>query len=57
MKLLANENFPLQSVKILETAGFDIKSVGVDYSGIMDSEVMEIAINEERAIITFVSIR
>ena len=53
MKLLANENFPLQSVKILEAAGFDIKSVGLDYAGIMDSEVMDIAVSEERVIITF----
>jgi len=53
MKLLANENFPLQSIKILESAGFDIKSVGKDYSGILDSEVMDIAIKEERTIITF----
>jgi predicted nuclease of predicted toxin-antitoxin system len=53
MKLLANENFPLLSVKILENSGFDIKSIGQDYSGIFDSEVMEIAIKERRTILTF----
>jgi predicted nuclease of predicted toxin-antitoxin system len=53
MKLLANENFPLQSIKVLKNAGFDIKSIGEDYSGILDSEVIDIAINEERVIITF----
>ena len=53
MKLLANENFPLASVKILVNSGYDITYIGEDYSGILDSEVMEIAINEERTILTF----
>lgn len=53
MKLLANENFPLHSVSILENAGFDIKSIGQDYSGILDSEVIDIAIKEQRTILTF----
>lgn len=43
MKLLANENFPLTSVKILADAGFDIVAVGKDYAGILDSEVIELA--------------
>lgn len=30
MKLLANENFPFSSVKILEKSGFDIIAVGKD---------------------------
>lgn len=53
MKLLANENFPIGSVRILENAGFDIKYIGVDHTGIKDSEVMEIAIKEQRTILTF----
>lgn len=53
MKLLANENFPLTSVKILEKNGFDIKYIGTDCPGITDSEVMNIAINEKRTILTF----
>jgi len=53
MKLLANENFPLASVKILEDAGFDIIAVGKDYAGILDSEVIELAMVEKRAILTF----
>jgi predicted nuclease of predicted toxin-antitoxin system len=53
MKLLANENLPLLSVKILENAGFDIKSIGQDFSGVLDSEVMDIAIKEQRTILTF----
>lgn len=53
MKLLANENFPLSSVKVLNEAGFDITAIGFDLTGILDKEVMEIAINENRTILTF----
>ena len=53
MKLLANENFPLKSVHILQAAGFDIKVVGVEFAGITDRAVIEIAIQEERTILTF----
>ena len=53
MKLLANENFPLDSVKYLSAVGFDIKSIGLDNMSISDREVMNIAINESRIILTF----
>ena len=53
MKLLANENFPLTSVKILKDSGFDIMYIGTDFSGILDSEVMDIAIEQKRTILTF----
>jgi predicted nuclease of predicted toxin-antitoxin system len=53
MKLLANENFPLTSVKIIEKAGFDIIYIGQDFTGILDSEIIDLAIKEERTIITF----
>ena len=53
MRLLANENFPLKSARILEAAGFDIKVMGIEFAGITDREVMEIAIREERTIVTF----
>lgn len=53
MKLLANENFPLTSVLILKEAGFDIKSIGQDFPGIRDDEVIEYAIAENRLILTF----
>lgn len=52
MKFLANENVPLSSIKYLKSAGFDIKSIGLDNQGISDEEVMNIAINESRTIIT-----
>ena len=53
MKLLANENFPLTSIKILKIAGFDIIGIGIDFFGIRDEEVIEIAQNENRTILTF----
>ncbi|MBY0424812.1 MAG: DUF5615 family PIN-like protein [Cytophagales bacterium] len=53
MKLLANENFPLASVVYLRLQGFDILSIGTDNPSIQDSVVMDIAIREERTILTF----
>lgn len=53
MKILANENFPSTSVNLLEKAGHDIKSIGTDNPSISDKEVIDIAISEERTIITF----
>jgi len=53
MKLLANENFPYPSIFYLQKKGFDVLSIGMDNPSIKDSEIMDIAINEERTIITF----
>lgn len=53
MKLLANENFPYKSVYYLKEKGYDVLSIGMDNPGILDSEIMEIAIRENRLIITF----
>jgi predicted nuclease of predicted toxin-antitoxin system len=53
MKLLADENFPKNSIEILANAGFDIISVGSDYLGIEDAEVIQISIEQNRTIITF----
>ena len=53
MKLLANENFPLTSVNVLKNAGFDIKAVGIECSGILDEEVIGFAQKEDRTILTF----
>jgi predicted nuclease of predicted toxin-antitoxin system len=53
MKLLANENFPLKSVVYLKNKGYDISSIGFHAPGITDRAVMEIAIKENRTIITF----
>ena len=53
MKLLANENFPYASIHYLKARGYDILSIGMDNPSIKDSEIMTIAINEERTILTF----
>ena len=53
IKLLANENFPLTSTKFLRSLGFDVLAIGENYSGIKDIEIMEIAIQENRTILTF----
>ncbi len=52
-KLLANENFPYQSISYLVEKGFDVISIGLDNPSILDSEVMLIAMKEERVILTF----
>ena len=53
MKLLANENFPYKSIFYLKAKGHDIISIGMDFPSIKDSEIMMIAITEERTILTF----
>ena len=53
MRILANENMPLASVRLLRDAGFDVKAVGIDMPGITDRDVLKIAAAEQRAIVTF----
>ncbi|MBG1240337.1 DUF5615 family PIN-like protein [Nostoc sp. NZL] len=53
MRFLANENFPLPSVRLLRQAGYDVASVTEDSPGIEDTEVLTRAANEQRVILTF----
>lgn len=53
MKLLADENFPLASVRYLRSKGFDILYIGEENPSILDPEVMRLAIEQERTILTF----
>ncbi len=53
LKFLANENFPKKSVEYLKEKGFDVLSIGIDNPSIKDHEVMDIAIEENRTILTF----
>ncbi len=48
MRLLANENFPLLSVKLIRQTGYDIASITRDSPGIEDIEVLTRAVNEQR---------
>lgn len=53
MKFLADENIPLQSIRLLRQSDFDIVAIGTDHPGVTDRDVLNIAIQEERTILTF----
>ena len=53
MKLLANENIPLESVRSLRVGGHDVVSISERPPGISDESVIQIARTENRIIITF----
>lgn len=53
MKFLANENLPLATILKLKSSGWDVLSISLDSPSITDEEVMKIAIEEKRTIITF----
>ena len=53
MRFLANENFPLQSLRILRQADQKVASVTEDSPGIEDAEVLARAADEQRVILTF----
>ncbi len=53
MRFLANENFPLASVRYLRNAGYDTAAVIEDSPGVRDSYVLERASHEGRVILTF----
>lgn len=52
-KLLANENFPRQSVTLLRDAGFDVSAIAETTPGISDIEVLAQAAAQQRWILTF----
>jgi len=52
MKFLANENYPFPSIKILRAHGHDVKSIAEESFGITDVEVLDIAKDEDRIILT-----
>ena len=47
MRFLANENFPLPSVRLLRLGGYDVASVTEDSPGIEDTEVLTRAVNRD----------
>jgi predicted nuclease of predicted toxin-antitoxin system len=53
MRLLANENFPLVSVRLLRRAGYDIVSITEDSPGAKDIDILARAAQERRIILTF----
>jgi predicted nuclease of predicted toxin-antitoxin system len=53
IKLLANENVPLEAVKIMRRKDVDIVSV-IEFSlGLSDMEVLDLANREGRVLVTF----
>lgn len=53
MQFLANENFPVRSVKRLREAGYDVASVIEDSPGAEDTEVLARATREQRVVKTW----
>lgn len=53
MLFLANENFPAPSITVLRNSDHDVLSIQENVPGINDHEVISLAINERRIILTF----
>lgn len=53
MNLLADENFPLASVRTLSEVGHDIVAVALESPGGPDEAVLERAVRESRVLLTF----
>lgn len=53
MRFLADENFPLLSVRLLAEADHDISAVALNSPGIPDEAVLQQAVRESRILLTF----
>ncbi len=53
MKFLADENFPLPSVRVLSAADHDVAAVIMESPGASDEQLLERAVREERIMLTF----
>jgi len=53
MKFLANENFPLTSIRLLREAGCTVVSVTEEMAGVKDSVVLSLAVREKLIVLTF----
>lgn len=53
MRLLANENFPLDAVEALRVDGHDVAWIREDARGSNDEQVLALGQKEERILITF----
>jgi predicted nuclease of predicted toxin-antitoxin system len=53
MDFLANENFPVLSIRLLRNAGHNVASVIEDTPGAKDTDVLKRAHAENRVILTF----
>lgn len=53
MDFLANENFPLFSIKLLKNAGHNVASVIEETPGAKDLDILKRACRENRIVLTF----
>lgn len=53
MNLLANENFPLDVVRVLKERGHDVIWIRTDCPGVEDEKIFKRARDEKRIIVTF----
>jgi predicted nuclease of predicted toxin-antitoxin system len=53
MRFIADENYPLPSIKRLRAQGHDVAAVILDSPGTSDQDVLERAVQEKRIILTF----
>lgn len=53
MRLLANENFPLDAVEALREAGHDVAWIREDARGASDDVILQRAQQENRIVVTF----
>lgn len=53
VKLLANENFPIASVRALRSAGFDVLAISETSPGFKDEVVLDLAKQQSRVLMTF----
>ncbi len=53
MRFLADENFPLPSVRRLREEGHDVAAIAAEEPGLPDEQVLSRAFGEDRIILTF----
>ena len=53
MRFLANENFPLASVRRMQDAGQDVSAVIQESPGAKDLDILNRAVHESRVLLTF----
>jgi predicted nuclease of predicted toxin-antitoxin system len=53
VRFLADENFPLPSIRMLTAAGHDIAAIALESPGAPDETVLERAFREERILLAF----
>ena len=53
MRFLANENFPINSIKVLRESGYDVISVSEDLPSVKDFEVLLYAQQKKCIVLTF----